>query len=930
MSRSHLLPAGEGFRVLASRFSGGPGQKPGTRNRKRITALLLLIGLSATAACAQGHDGAEPPRVTLVAVGVPLREALEALIDRTRIALVYDNALVVGKTAFCRAEREPLERALLCVLDGTGLDYARLSSGTYVLLLRPEEAPRYGGIEGEVFDAETGAPLPGAHVALATAADGRATGTAANGAGRFALVGLLPGPHRLLVSHVGYRRTALTLEVAPDQTSRLAVPLPPEPVLSAPIVVSGLAAEGLSARLGEGRLEADALAAASAADRSAPPDPSLAATPVTPDVTHALDAVVGIRVSEALADVHVQGGAVGEHAFLLDGAPVLVPVSLGGLVGPFSPFGLSRVVVRKAGFEAAHGSYLSGVVEAASVTGAPEGQALAVQADPLSANVRLSGRTGRPERVEASGALTIRQGLWGAFKWPPLAGHLRAWSAPDPFLIEQLGQAPAPSEPDGFPVELGFTDVHAAGRVGLGGLRSLHGSLYLARHAFGVEDVGPDGSPSDELYEDASRWSNGTGQVRYEWVQGDRAFAHVGAWASGYRLRRPTVLGATEAPDDDFSGVDLAGLRAGLDVAASPRHWITTTFELVHYDGDATLGLPGTPPGEDAGRPLGWSVAGATEDRIALGARTALTLGARLTWLPEEQALHAEPRLSLRYDGPAGAFGPWALRLAAGRYLQLLTAVDVADGGPAPLLPRVRFWLPLPAGARPPEAYHLAAEALVQPAPAWEVGAEAYAKHQPHLLVPNYGGADDAPFADADGYAYGLALRAAWRADRLHARAAYELSVARQRLPGRFGGDRVPAPWDAPHRLRAALDASPLAPLTLTLRGEAVLGRTWGFRQAYYDLLEPDPDTQAFAPFDLSEPDAHRLPAFLQLDLDVAYAATVGGGVGVQARLGLLNALGRDNVRDWLLAYDEATGTYAQRPRYTTPFLPVFAFRLTW
>ncbi|MDX1531393.1 MAG: carboxypeptidase regulatory-like domain-containing protein, partial [Rhodothermales bacterium] len=531
----------------------------------RLGAAFLLAlggGGSATAVHAQaGSDAAPPQRVTLAAVGVPLQEALEVLIDRTRIDLVYDNALVAGRTAYCRTERAPVEQALACVLRGTGLDYARLSSGTYTLL-HAEAAPRWGNLTGEVVDAETGAPLAGAHVVLAVSAADEAPGTAANAAGRFALPRLLPGTRRLVITHVGYRRAEVTVDVGPAQTGRVAIALEPEPVLAAPVVVSGLERRALSERLGAGRIDAPALTNAEPPGSDALVAASVAATP---DVTQALAAVVGVRSGEALADVHVQGGAAGEHALLLDGAPVLVPVTLGGLVGPFSPFALARVVVHKAGYGAPLGSHLAGVVAAESAVTPPSGEALAVQADPLSLNARWGGRAGRPAHVEGAWALTVRRGLWGTTRPAALADRLRSWSTPDAFLIEQLGQEAVPPAPNGYPVELGFTDAHAAGRLRFGGLRSLHGSLYLARHAFGVEDTGPDDTPADDLYEDAYRWRNATGQLRYEWVQGDRAFAHVGAWTSGYRLRRPSALAGTGG---DLNAVRATGVRAGLDLAA--------------------------------------------------------------------------------------------------------------------------------------------------------------------------------------------------------------------------------------------------------------------------------------------------------------------------------------------------------------------------
>ena len=894
-----------------------------TQRPRLLLAALALVAMSAAPAHAQEVrvQGGGAERVTVVAAGVPLAEALEALVDRTRIALVYEDRLVAGRTATCRAERVPHERALACVLDGTGLDYARLSSGTYTLFEAARAASRWGGLAGRVVDAETGAPLAGAHVVLATADRGEPAGAASNAAGRFALPRLLPGPRRLVVTHVGYRPAEVRVYVEEDQTERVAVALRPDPALSAPVVVSGLEWRALSERLGRGRVALAPVAPAPVVEERGEPVSVDLAVPPTPDATRALDAVVGVRAGGALADVHVQGGGAGDHALRLDGAPVLAPVAVGGLVGPFSPFALSRVVVHKAGYGAGLGSGISGVVDAESVVAPPEGEALTVQADALALNARWGGRRGRAAATEAAWSLAARTALWDALPPPALAPRLRSWAAPDSFLVRQLGQEPIAPPPDGFPVHVGFTDLHAAGRVGVGGLRSLRGSVYLGRHGFGVEDTGADDTPADELYEDAYRWTNATGGLRYEWVEGARAFARVGAWASGYRLDRPAVLGGGAS-----NSVRMGGLRAGLDLAAAPRHAVSAEAEVTRIGGGAALNLPGAPAGTDPvdRDPIGWTVAGSVEDRVDVGARTSVTVGARLTWLPERQALYAEPRAALRYDAPGGPLGPWALRVAAGRYLQFVTALDVDGGGAAPLLPRVRYWLPLGAAERPPEAYHLAAEAVAQPAGAWEVGVEVYAKHQPHLLVAGYG--TGAPLAPADGGAAGLALRADWATDALRVGAAYEGSLARQRVPGRFDGAWTPTPWDAPHRLRLAVDARPAARVVLTARGEAVFGRTWGFRQAYYDLLAPDPATRRFGPFSLDDPGSHRLPAHVQLDVGAAYTADVAGA-RLQARVGLVNALGRANVRDWLLDADE--GGYVRRPRLALPRFPVLSVRLT-
>ena len=59
---------------------------------------------------------------------------------------------------------------------------------------------------------------------------------------------------------------------------------------------------------------------------------------------------MGIRVGDALADVHIQGGEAGEHQFQLDGVPVFEPVHLRGLLGAFNPFAIERITVHKAGY----------------------------------------------------------------------------------------------------------------------------------------------------------------------------------------------------------------------------------------------------------------------------------------------------------------------------------------------------------------------------------------------------------------------------------------------------------------------------------------------------------------------------------------------------------------------------------------------------
>lgn len=81
---------------------------------------------------------------------------------------------------------------------------------------------------GTVHDAETEAPLPGAHVFIA----GSMMGTTTDSTGRFLLAGIPQGAHRLYVSMLGYESATLDTLVQTPSTDTLAIQLQPT-VLSA-------------------------------------------------------------------------------------------------------------------------------------------------------------------------------------------------------------------------------------------------------------------------------------------------------------------------------------------------------------------------------------------------------------------------------------------------------------------------------------------------------------------------------------------------------------------------------------------------------------------------------------------------------------------------------------------------------------------------
>ena len=102
---------------------------------------LFLLGSAVEPGTSRAQSGEEEkPEYTMALVDVPLSAALEHIMDRTDLSLAYDPEMVAGRTTFCRAEEVRPGELLACALENTGLDYVRLSSGTYTL--RPDARSR--------------------------------------------------------------------------------------------------------------------------------------------------------------------------------------------------------------------------------------------------------------------------------------------------------------------------------------------------------------------------------------------------------------------------------------------------------------------------------------------------------------------------------------------------------------------------------------------------------------------------------------------------------------------------------------------------------------------------------------------------------------------------------------------------------------------
>ena len=916
-----------------------PDATPNAPHSLPATALLVVL-LVGGPLLSGGRAVAQPSTGDPAALGIqdaPLEQALEQMATATGISLVYDASLVTGRRASCVTDTAPPAALLRCLLAGHPVDYVRTSRGTYVLRPPVRRPPQTGRLAGVVRDGKAGRLLPGAHVRLPDAEEFR--GTVTDSTGRFRVSGLLPGPHTVVVSHLGYRRHEATVYVPPTDTARHEAVLAPSPIAADSLFIDADRYGLPSARREADRVPAAPLRAGGAAEG--------------PDVLGAAGSVLGVTASAPYADLHIQGGPPGGHTLRLDGMPVRNPASAGRLLSAFSPLALEGLTARKAGFGALRGNALSGTLELTHDLPAPSdpgGQYGTVRADSRSLGARLQGRATLGD-TPVSGMVAGRTSVWDVYQDAGLHDLIDRWSTLDPMLAAaqvsadtslaggSLGARTRPSA--------GFYDLHGALRFDLGPATRLDLSAYHGRSTLGADlvlgqpigtDLGQTGEEAGDLSLDSSPfklptrdeqdWSNTVAQARYQAPVSGRTTATLQGGVSHYRGTAASQVGEVQftSPSSLRSGAGVAAARqaargregtsavtdvlleGAVDVALGPRWGLVWSGGLTHQRSRVRIGNAFAP--QLRHRAHTSRLTTAAEMTIGLGAHVQLDGGLRLTSRPGQGTVFAEPRGALRYDRSVGGLGTVGLSVRGGLYRQFTTQFDLIRDGATAVVPTTRMWLPLTDPLTPPRTYHLAADLTWAPAPRWQIDAEGYRKWQPHLLAIDYPALRDAPVAPAgptdpsrfiapsQGFAHGGGLEVAYEGTSLTGSLRYAYSRAERTFPGRFGGRQTPVPWTEPHRLALTAEVPLGAGLALEATGEGVWGRRWGYRRAYYAYLTPDDLGAAGDERRLDRPEAHRLPPRYTLDAGVRLSRS-WAGVRVEGRIGVANVLGRRNVADW-------------------------------
>lgn len=486
---------------------------------------------------------------------------------------------------------------------------------------------------------------------------------------------------------------------------------------------------------------------------------------------------------------------------------------------------------------------------------------------------------------------------------------------------------------------------------------------------------------------DDYEWQNDAGQLSYHTLLGHRTLLNVQARASRYALNQqyrildglaefiaslptpddagiPTMEGGTiseEIPPTELTDSNTIEEYAieGMLEHAIGQHFLIAGLESTYNESHFNLLLPSLNPTSisftdsltqsdvEMARIEYPAVASRHtifgEDRISIGDHMAVEIGTRLTYIPVRKTVYAEPRISIRFDGALGASGAFALQTAGGVYRQYLLQFDISTLNAGALFPSKRVWLPVNDQIRPPLAYHISQSVLLEPSDQFAFKLEGYAKIQQLGWALTYIESDDSAtrlavneinsiqfpefLSPTKGEILGISANIKWHTDRLYLNANYDFSSTRRQSAALFNNRSTTVPWSEPHRLTTSAEWLPINGLVLSARFSGIWGRTWGFRQAYYDFFGHNTATSYQPPYDFSRPGDHVLPPLYQLDLGIAYSQPVKSG-DVQIRLDLLNALNRANVIDWRLVWRE--DALAKEARHLYGRIPSLSLRFSF
>lgn len=886
--------------------------------------------------------------------GEPLAEVLQTVARETGMDMVYDPQIVEGIYVYNRIQNQPAPDLLKSVLKESPLDFVILSSGTVVIVQPVRGSPAYGSYYGKVVDRQTGEPLPGTSVMLADASGG----TSAGPSGSFSLNQLMSGSYKIIFSYVGYEPVYKTITIEPNQNHHEKIALTPKPVAFTPVLVTGH----------QPQIPTDG-----------GHNPSISSnTEWEPagrmqDAIRSLNLFSGVQYGLPMTDLHVQGGRQGEHRIMLDGVPVYNPYSFGQMFSAFSPYAINKIELHKAGYGVAKGSQIAGLIDLKQDVNSINRSRAIFQADPLSVNLRgdlyfpnIHSDENSSLKIMAAG----RSNYWNIYQEPNLNRTLIEWDNLDPLITSFLldsNEDPSLYQPQEHNSDVRFYDVHLASSYEINSYNTISSSFYLGEN-FVNTDLLRQAPEQEELPEylyanDEYQWNNFMGRLTYDLQISPRFDISTQVSFSSNELHHRYLIGTSNNPvipetdgaaQDVYASFQLAGTQNSIPNQLSNnsiKHFIVKNDGSYHFSPqfnlDAGLQLDVVNSLVDLSdlfylptesRQKSTFVSSYLNGNWRLGNYWKFNVGNRLTYINSSNRLYTEPRASIQYDHAATGegIGYWSAQIAGGLYRQFINQFEITNPGPTSLVPSLSIWSHA-GSTEKPKAWHLSGSFRLKPSENTTLDVEGFYKWQPNTYTVSYNNLLEGSAVNRSSFqafaettemttlGAGVRLHQSLAASKLQLMLGYDYSFNRINLDTQFGRT-LPTPWNEPHRFQIRSLWRVLPELTAVAKWQSIYGRAWGFRQAYYNFLLFQGQTEAGG-FSFTSPEDDKLSPFHQLDVSLIYEPSLDF-MDLKARIDLVNLFDRQNTIDWSLRPTGSDSQYEIRGRNMPGFNPTLSIQI--
>lgn len=874
--------------------------------------------------------------------GEELTDVLDVIAKTAEIDLVYDPELVKEVYVHKRLLEQSMQEMLKNILEGTQLDFITLSTGTIIIIKTVHEQPAYGSFAGMVLDSQTGEPLPGATVMMTDASGGTST----NRTGSFNLNRLISGSYNIVFSYVGYEPVYKTVRIRPDQQLREEISLTPKPYNITPIIVTGHLPRIPNQSSYNASLNLDSVWKSYTGMR---------------DAVQSLSLFSGVQYGLPMTDLHLQGGQRGEHRMLLDGVPVYNPYSFGQMFSAFSPYAINKVNVYKAGYGVQEGSQIAGIIDLTHDISGTENHRFLIQGDPLSLNSKVELQFPPDDSSPLKIMSAFRTNYWNVYPNPILDQTLRDWDQVDPLIMNMVlneDREYISYETMEHNSDVRFHDFHLASRLRLNTFHNFYASFYTGSN-FVSTDLLAQAFPAEEKPEftyarDQYGWNNIMGQVTHNWLATPEMDLSTRVSYSSNRLNHRYLFGTTSNPYIPRAGTSLntasdafaeyqsvgkAGMLPSQNNKNRIQHFIIrsdATYNFTrHFTLDMGIQLDQVSSLVDLSdlfylptltKQQSTLTGSYVDGKFHLGEYWKFNIGSRFTYVYPNDGLYPEPRTGIQYDRADTNIGYWSIRVTGGLYRQYINQFDITNVGPTALVPSFSVWSHTRT-EEIPEAWHLSGSVLFEPDENTSITLETFQKWQPATYITSYQNLVANMSVDRSGVtafaestnmkAYGGGLRVSrdFPGSGLHFMFGYDYSISNIGMHSQFGRT-LPAPWNEPHQFQARALWHLHPNLTAVAKWQTIAGRTWGFRQAYYDyLLFKGSD------FSFLNPENDHLSPFRQLDISIIFKPSLGFS-DLEVRFDFINILNRNNVIDWSLQPTGIENKYEIRKRTLPGFSP--------